>query len=320
MGYSSGMRLALMALLGCGAVCGQVRLSEFLKLTAAQVTQVLQLNTDLDKLISAKQQREYAVRQELQAEYAKPQPDARGVGQRYVELDSLEHEIATARAGVQVKVAGLLTDAQKALLQQVSAATVQGSLLRDASCAYLTDAIGTVPTGALRSGDFTVDPATGSSYAPFLLGVPVFGILSACSPDFPASIRNALALTDNQVSAIAGLQAAYRSLNARKQNRTADVLVEIRDETAKPAPDPLALGVRYAELGEIGQELTQADMQGRVAARALLTLAQRLKLQGLLDASAIASYIYVAESCHLLGVPAGTQGFDYTGAQCSPNF
>jgi len=123
-GYSIGMRLALMALLGCGAVCGQNRLSEFLKLTPTQITQVLQLNTDLDKLVSAKQQREYAVQQELQAEYAKPQPDARGVGQRYVEIDSLEHEIAAARAGVQVKAAGLLTDAQKALLQQVSAAAV----------------------------------------------------------------------------------------------------------------------------------------------------------------------------------------------------
>ena len=320
MGYSIGMRLALMALLGCGAVCGQNRLSEFLKLTPTQITQVLQLNTDLDKLVSAKQQREYAVQQELQAEYAKPQPDARGVGQRYVEIDSLEHEIAAARAGVQVKAAGLLTDAQKTLLQQVSAAAVQGSVLRDASCAYLTAAIGTLPTTAQRSGDFAIYDPLGNPFPTFLPDVVVFGNLSSCAPDFPVSIRNSFALTDDQVSAIAALQAAYRSLNARKQNRIADVLVEIRDETAKPAPDPFALGVRYAELGEIQQELTQADVQGRVAARALLTSAQRLKLQGLLDASAVASYIYVAESCHFLGVPAGTQGFDYTGGQCSPNF
>ncbi len=162
---------------------------------------------------------------------------------------------------------------------------------------------------SFRSGDFSavfapVLSLNGVAFASFLLGSS-----PACPATYPISIRDYFSLTDSQVSSILALESAYQTLQTRKTNRTNDVEVEIRDETAKPAPDPLALGVRYAELVEIKQELTQADLDGRAAARNLLTPAQQAKLKALMDTTALSIYQFAATSCHFL--PSSAAGFQF---------
>ncbi len=139
MGYSVRVRAILLLLTLGTALFGQSSFREFLALTPAQVTQVRQLNDTLDQYVSAKQQRRAQVQQELNAEYGKAAPDARALGERYVELDSIAREIGDARAAVDGKVAALLTDTQKGLLRRISLAIVQQGLYRDAVCGYLTD-------------------------------------------------------------------------------------------------------------------------------------------------------------------------------------
>ena len=194
----------------------------------------------------------------------------------------------------------MLTPAQTALVQQISSAVVLQSLNYDASCGYLEPAsLLLVPTVLTRSGDFSSTNVynSGISFASFLLG---YTGTSTCSTPYPISIRNYLSLTDSQVSAIFALEDAYAALQTRKTNRTNDLDVEIRDETAKAQLDPLALGVRYAELGEISQELKQADLDGRAAARNLLTQAQQAKLKTLMDETALLVYQFSAAGCHFL--------------------
>ena len=306
------MRLLLFTFLVCGTAMGQGGLQTLLKLTPAQTTQVLQLNTALKQTVDAKQNRSNQVNGELTAEYTKAQPDARALGDRYLELASLTGEMAAARANTQMQIAVLLNAEQKGLIQQISSALAQRDLIGDATCAYLGNPI------LFSLPGFTFFLPNGGIVGPRL--VQSFFPTSPCQSQFPVSIRNFLSLTDEQVAGITGLQAAFTSLYAHKQSRIADVQVEIRDLTAQASPDAAALGIRYAELGGISRELTDADMQTRTAARELLTAAQQTKLQSVLDASKLASFLIPAESCHFLSPPAGTQDFDFSGFSCSQNF
>jgi hypothetical protein len=211
-----------------------------------------------------------------------------------------------------MQIAALLNSAQKATIQQISLAVEQQDLIGEATCAYLANPIISSPPSSV----FISSSGGGIG----------FGVIRSffqpvtCQSRFPVSIRNLLALTDEQVAGITGLQAAFTSLYARKQSRIADVQVEIRDLTAQASPDAAALGVRYAELGGISRELTDADTQTRAAARALLTSSQQAKLQAILDESKLAGYILPAESCHFISPPPGTQGVNFSEFSCSSSF
>jgi len=315
------VRLLLLTVLLCAGAAAQQQppsLTQFLSLTPAQTAAIQQLNATLDQFVQGKWQREGVVNQELYTEYAKPSPDPLALERRYLEIDLIDQEIAAQQASVQAKVTAVLTPAQIALLGQISTALVQSSLLRDAGCAFLGDAIGFSKFGNTLAGFLLGYPniyPTGAT----LTFAPSPNSYSGCGFPFPISIRNYLALTDAQVSAIQGLEAAYNAFDTQKQNRIADVQVEIRDETAKPTPDPLALGVRYAELVEISQELTQADQQGRTAARALLTPSQQAKLQTLRAATTLTVYEFSAEGCHFISTPAGLLTNYYSRVSCSLN-
>lgn len=311
------MLLVLLAFLLGGCLFGQSSLKEFLSLTSAQTIQVQQLNATFDQFTSNKQQRRFQVQQELDAEYAKALPDARSLGERYLELDGITREIAEARTGLEVKVAALLTEAQKSLLRKISVSIVQQNLIRDAGCGYLTDAVPFPAAGALRPYFGAVN--SGLSISGILLGDFTTGSLG-CTSDYPISIREYLALSDAQINVILNRIAVYQNLYSRKQDRIADLQVEIRDETAKPVPDPTALGVRYAELIGISQEVRALGSQAGTASRALLTVAQLAKLQALMDANSLSNYILPAESCHFIAPLPGLQSSYYAEASCPRDF
>jgi hypothetical protein len=311
------VRLAILtgmfSVLLCGAAFGQGSLQTMLMLTPSQTEQVFQLNSTLSGVVNTKQNRSNQVNRELTAEFAKAQPDARALGDRYLELASLANEIAAARASTQMQITALLNAGQKTTIQQISTAVEQRDLIAEATCAYLANPIISFPP--------SVPVFISSSNGAFGFGViRSFFQPVTCQSRFPVSIRNLLALTDEQVAGITGLQAAFTSLYARKQSRIADVQVEIRDLTAQASPDAAALGVRYAELGGISRELTDADTQTRAAARALLTSSQQSKLQTILDESKLAGYILPAESCHFISPPPGTQGVNFSEFSCSSSF
>ena len=306
------MRLLLFTFVAWSAAVGQGGLQTLLKLTPAQTAQVLQLNTALNQIVDAKQNRSNQVNGELTGEYAKPRPDARALGDRYLELATLTGEMAAARAKTQMQILASLNTDQKGIIQQILSAVAQRDLISDATCAYLGNPI-------LSSLTTVFIPSFSGGAFGFTVIRSRFPT-TACRSQFPVSVRNFLSLSDEQVAGITGLQTAFTSLYAHKQSRIADVQVEIRDLTAQASPDAAALGVRYAELGGISRELTDADMQTRTAARALLTAAQQIKLQAVLDASELTSFVFPAESCHFLSLPAGTQDFDFSGFLCSQNF
>ena len=80
---------------------------------------------------------------------------------------------------------------------------------------------------------------------------------------FPLQVKEYLGLSPDQISKILGLNSALGTFRLEKTQRQFQVQQEIADETARPSPDPMALGVRYFELEALRRQL---DTQQKSAA------------------------------------------------------
>lgn len=118
---------------------------------------------------------------------------------------------------------------------------------------------------------------------------------------FPPQLKQYLELTDTQVNAISQAYTTFQTFQSGKIQRMAQVQLELSQETAKSTIDPMALGVRYAELEAIRRELNAE--QGKVAAQiqGTLTPAQKTKLQSLQQAIQLQPVICEAQAFLLLG-------------------
>jgi len=90
---------------------------------------------------------------------------------------------------------------------------------------------------------------------------------------------------------------------AGKTLRVAQVEAELRVETLKDVIDPLALGMRYAELEAICREARDTQKKTQERARKLLTAAQLAKMQVLDQAYALLPVIAEADTVHLMNAP-----------------
>jgi hypothetical protein len=127
---------------------------------------------------------------------------------------------------------------------------------------------------------------------------PFYGVLPH------QQLQEFLQLTDSQVNAILEANRQYSEWAFEKQRRIADVQREIAEETAKSPLDPMALGVRYAEVETICREVMDRVTELEKANVNLLTDAQKAKLKTLEDALRLFPAITQAQSARLLGGPA----------------
>src|SRR5258708_28511950 len=72
---------------------------------------------------------------------------------------------------------------------------------------------------------------------------------------FPGDPRQYLSLTDTKVAAIAQMTADYNQAASTKQLRTLQLQNEVADLTRQDPLDPMAIGVRYAEIESIRRDL-----------------------------------------------------------------
>jgi hypothetical protein len=113
-------------------------------------------------------------------------------------------------------------------------------------------------------------------------------------------IRAYLGLTDEQVAKMQQqIDDYYRWADGRQQRMSA-VQREIAEETAKNPLDPMALGVRYAEVEAIRRELAERSAALIPANVAFLTDAQKVKLKALEEALKLASTGAEAQTLRLL--------------------
>jgi hypothetical protein len=115
-------------------------------------------------------------------------------------------------------------------------------------------------------------------------------------------------LTTTQLSQITQNLDDYLRLSSQRQQRIFQVQSEIQEETAKSPLNPMALGIRYAEIEAICRNVKDEATAAQKRNLALLTDAQAVKLKALEDALKLAPTINEAQQAGLLA-PPGQYGY-----------
>jgi hypothetical protein len=114
-------------------------------------------------------------------------------------------------------------------------------------------------------------------------------------------VQQYLQLTDAQLQTILTNNGDYNQFVITKQSRISQLQSEIATETAKDSLDPMALGVRYAEIETICRDLKNQAGTYQQKNTSVLTDPQKAKLQVLVDAVKLAPVISDAQSGNLIG-------------------
>lgn len=115
-----------------------------------------------------------------------------------------------------------------------------------------------------------------------------------------------LNLTPDQLIRIQAANGDYFRLVAEKSARMAQVQREIAEETSKSPLDPMALGLRYAELEAIRRELRDEEAKVTPLVLTVLNDAQKAKLKTLEDAMKLQPLICEAQALKLIDVQPQT--------------
>lgn len=122
---------------------------------------------------------------------------------------------------------------------------------------------------------------------------------------FPAALKDYLGLTSQQVQSIGNANTDYTRYQAPKLTRMVQVQLEIAQETAKSPLEPIALGLRYAEIEVIRRELAEEMEKTRQTLAGFLTEPQKVKLKALEDALKLQALIAEAQCENLLSSATG---------------
>jgi hypothetical protein len=118
--------------------------------------------------------------------------------------------------------------------------------------------------------------------------------------DVYPQLQQYLQLTNAQVTAISQANRRFTEWSLEKQIRIGTVQREIAEETAKSPLDPMALGIRYAEIEAICREVRERESDVQKSNINQLTDAQKTKLKTLEDAWKLLPTISEAQAARLL--------------------
>src|SRR5579872_2406260 len=233
-------------------------LKQYLNLTDAEVAFIQQATTDYNQMASTKQRRIFDLQSEIADETQKDQPDPMALGVRYVEIESIHRDMAAQLTALRDKLRASLDDTQRTKLGALNDARNLQSVINDAQCENLLDAVvanpffGITTRTVFQSGDFTVS--------------------SGCfSSRFPSELMQYLTLSTDQADTITRLNSTNQQSTNDQQQNIYRLQAQIAQETAKDTLDPLALGTLYAQIESIRREISKdlATLQNN--ARAVLT-------------------------------------------------
>jgi hypothetical protein len=310
----------LTIVLFASACFGQTSLTQYLGLTSAQQTAIRKLNSDYASYLDAQTRQLIGFSGQLAQLYAKESVDPAALGKLYVQSEMVQRDIASHLATLQAQTAAQLTGAQAGLIAALGDAIVLQPLAQDAACAFLAPQTQWFDSTAFNTNPYVASAKLGSVYSAILSPYPFVPPAPSgtfCgSPVFPISIREYLSVTNTQVAALASASAAYNDYYAKQQDQMNDLYVNIRDETAKPSPDPAVLGFFYSQLANLGKSIQQEQAGLQQQAQAALSDAQKTTLKKLQDTAALAPIAQQAGICNLLLPPPGTNAAIFLYGNC----
>ncbi|MCC6362680.1 MAG: hypothetical protein IT165_04105 [Bryobacterales bacterium] len=161
--------------------------------------------------------------------------------------------------------------------------------------------------------------------------VPIPGFAPNPGPPL-IELKQYLTLTDAQYVQLFDNMGQSQHAVAGYQQRIYQLQTEIANETARPNPDPMELGTRYAEIEQNCRAITNESKALRDKNGGLLTDPQKAKLKTLEDALKMYPIVSQAQSASLLeggvagvypvGVITGAIGTTpfYSGMGCLASF
>lgn len=126
-------------------------------------------------------------------------------------------------------------------------------------------------------------------------------------PEPSLALRQYLDLTNQQVSTMLRLRSELVRFQSEKLRRQVQVNMEISQEMRRETLDPMAIGLRFVELEAIRREIAAEQARITREVQALLTPAQRTRIQALQDV--LRTYPLACEALfHNLMSPPQEQG------------
>ncbi|MBY0374460.1 MAG: hypothetical protein K2Q23_10730 [Bryobacteraceae bacterium] len=139
------------------------------------------------------------------------------------------------------------------------------------------------------------------------LALSLFGQLTGVPQ--PLALIDYLTLTPAQLTTINRNNANFQQMAAEKDLRRAQLQAEISRETDKTPLDPMALGLRYAEVETICRDIRDAQVRLRQDNFAVLTETQRTRMRALEEAMKLVPLANEAEGLNLATFPFSDRGW-----------
>jgi hypothetical protein len=254
-------------------------LEQYLNLTAREVAAIQQATTRHNQVAAAEQIRTIEIRNEIDAETRKTQPDALTLGVKYNEIESIRRDLATQLAALRDQLQALLAPPQRDKLSALYDARNLLPIAYDAQCENLIDL-----------------SASGCSLFPF-----------------PPELLQYLALSSEQADTLTSLNSANQKQSAENQREISQLQARVAQETAKDILDPSTLGKLDAQIETTRRAITNDLATLRNKTRAVLNDMQRATLSSLDEARKLQPLIISATCENLLDPRANPPSCGLTG-------
>lgn len=231
------------------------RIIPYLGLSEGQLDQIVQRGDALMLWEMERQERVYLLQEEIAVEKARSPLDPMALGVRYVEIETIRREIAARRAGLVPGNVALLTEEQRGKLGPLEAAMRLRPTWTEAGFLGLV-------AGECR----TLEACAGGWFG------------SDGDLRIVASAQAYLGLSDERARVLGGEKRAFGEWMQTRYERGVEVQKELAKETGRSPLNPMALGVRYAELEMLRREVEERGLALVAANVGSLTEAQRGRL------------------------------------------
>jgi hypothetical protein len=219
------------------------------------------------------------------------------LGRLHEEWETIRRRLVAVEKDRIAATRAVLNELQLVKLRALDELATRREVIENAASSGLS------PTDCGAQSRGYVDPICEGPYIPSVTKIPDWGSRPEdydpdLNPVYPRMARY-LGLTMAQYDEM--METRIRLWSGAELTRMRAVVAEIHEETRRDVLDSFALGVRYAEVEALRRKMSEDERKLTAASVALLTPAQRVKLDALTEAMRLRPTIEETRSAELLG-------------------
>lgn len=265
------------------------RLQEYLTLSEGQIDAMSDASQSYWDLFEQLEQRRTELKGEILAETNRSPLRLAELGQAHAEWEAIRRRHVTAERERNAATRAVLSEAQLIKLRALDELAARREVMENAT------SIGLSPTDCEDQRPVNRHPICEAPYVPAIAEIPTWGVRPE---DGSSRIAQFLDLTNTQIHEPQDVR--QRLYSGDEFSRMQDVWSEIRIETGRKVLDSLALGLRYAEIESLRRKHFERERRATEESEALLTAAQRVKLETLKEVIRLRPTVEEARTTNLL--------------------